>query len=262
MNAAHRFARDAMATTFEIVISGETADYARQAADAAFDELDRLEAELSRFVPHSDVSQLHAAAAGVPVCVGQALVECLELARRVWRQTGGAFDVTLGSGMDSLSVDAAAHLVTRLTEAVRVDLGAIGKGYAVDAMADVLADWRIARALIHGGTSSARAIGPEAWPVVLRHPKDRSRELAALELRACAIGGSANELHGPHIIDPRTGQPPPRDAAWAIAPAAALADAMSTAAMLLTDAELNDLPTDLARRIITFDGTELRTWQQ
>ena len=93
----HRFRHNAMATTFEVMIAGENAEYARQTAEEAFDEIDRLELELSRFIENSDVSLISGLAAGRSARVGIAAFECLRLAARVHAETGGAFDVTIGA---------------------------------------------------------------------------------------------------------------------------------------------------------------------
>ena len=93
---ARRFAHQAMNTEFEIFCGHGDADYAQQAAWAAFDLLDRMERELSRFVPNSDISRInHAGAggerAGEPVDDGMSRAG----ARGAFRETGGAFDISL-----------------------------------------------------------------------------------------------------------------------------------------------------------------------
>jgi len=93
----HRFAFDAMASVFEVIIAGQEQRYARQAAEAASDEVERLERELSRFNPSSDVSQIGGLKPGEYARVGVATMECLMAAARVHAETGGAFDVTVGA---------------------------------------------------------------------------------------------------------------------------------------------------------------------
>jgi len=266
----HRFARDAMGTTCGIVIAGQQPVYAEQAAAAAFEELARLEAELSRFIERSEVAQINAAAAGEPVRVGIAAWECLQLAARVWAETGGAFDVTLGTGMDLLGLDAGERTVTRLGPAVAADLGGIGKGYAVDAMAAVLRDWGVETALVHTGQSTVYVIGSppgaEDWPVAIRDPENEVQSLGTVRLRERALSGSGVRVRGGHIVDPRqagrTGdsESPGREGAnpvaehprasargsklisrrgaWAIAPTAAESDALSTAFMVMSPGEV------------------------
>jgi thiamine biosynthesis lipoprotein len=264
----HRFAHQAMATTFEAIVQYEDKFYAQQAAQAAFDEVDRLERDLSRFLENSDVARINNLPALRPLPLSLDTFECLRISAEMSRETGGAFDVTVGllvdcwrdeekkprtptpeelqsarehTGMHLISFDEPTHAIALATSPVRVDLGGIGKGYAVDKMAGMLREWSIDRALIHGGFSSVLSLdaphGTGGWPVTLSHPLDRRRTLVRLELEHVAVSGSGVEK-GPHIIDPRRGEPVrSKIAAWSIASDAARADALSTAFMLMTPDE-------------------------
>ena len=260
--AACRFSHAAMGTTFEILTAGQDARYAGQAASAAFDELDRLEGQLSRFIETSDIAQLNAAPAGGAVRLGPAAFECLQQARQVHDATGGAFDVTVGPllacwraadgsprrpgareladalarvGMDRLRIDRADHAVTAAVEGMCVDLGGIGKGYALDQMAELLGEWSLDAALLACGSSTALAVGPPAgtgWRVEMSGA-------GALWLRDRALSGSGVRLRAGHIVDPRTARPAQgRTHAWAVAPRAAAADALSTAFMVMSADEV------------------------
>jgi len=265
----HRFSHQAMATTFEIIVQNADGRYAEQAANAAFDELDRIETELSRYVENSDVTRINNALAGRPVPLGLDTFECLEISGEIHARTGGAFDVTVGflvdcwldeerkprvpsaqelefarkhTGMRLLFLDEASHSVTLAESPVRVDLGGVGKGYGVDKMAELLREWSIDRALIHGGFSSVLALeAPKdtpGWPVTLSDPNDRTRTLARLQLQGVAVSGSGVEKGG-HIIDPRSARPVEgKLAAWSITADATGADALSTAFMVMTAAEV------------------------
>ena len=96
----HRFTHQAMATTFEIVVQHADKLYAQQAADAAFDELDRIEGELSRYIENSDVARINGLAAGQLLSLGLETFECLQISQKIHGQTGGAFDVTVGFLLD------------------------------------------------------------------------------------------------------------------------------------------------------------------
>ncbi|GAG26710.1 unnamed protein product, partial [marine sediment metagenome] len=100
ISAAHRFSHEAMATTFEIFILHPDTHYAEQAAWAAFDELDRLEEQLSRFIENSDISRINILATNQPLQIGLAAFECLQLSARIYTETNGAFDITVGTLMD------------------------------------------------------------------------------------------------------------------------------------------------------------------
>jgi len=228
---ALRFAHQAMATEFEIFCVHANRDYAQQAAWAAFDLLDRLERELSRFIENSDISRINALALGESTRVSRWTMECLEIARQAYSETGGAFDISLGSGLDRLQLVPRVQMVRATAIGVRLDLGGIGKGYAVDRMAEVLGEWDIHRALIHGGGSSVLALeappGRAGWPLTLG-------PCGAVEAHRRVFSASGIRKGG-HIVNPRTGQPiRDREAVWVSAGQnGAMAEAYSTAFMIL-----------------------------
>jgi FAD:protein FMN transferase len=257
---ARRYSHEAMHTVFEVHAAHPDERYAAQAAQAAFDLTDRLERELSRFVANSDVSRINHLAAGESTRVTATTLECLVIARHVFELTGGAFDVSIGTGLPSLEFDDEDVLVRATREGVRIDLGGIGKGYAVDLMAEVLEEWELRHALVHGGFSSVLALdapaGLEGWPLTLSDPAGPSRVLARLSARQMALGASGLQK-GDHIVEPRTGRPVRgRRAAWVAAPrpesaqgrtavgdgprlaATAVTDALTTAFMLLGTQEI------------------------
>ena len=263
LRGVQRFSHEAMATVFEVHAVHPDAGYAAQAAQAAFDLADRLERELSRFLPNSDIGRINHLAAGEHTRVSPSTMECLVIARHVFDLTGGAFDISIGSGLPSLELDPDSFLVRATGSGVRIDLGGIGKGYAVDVMAGLLEEWGLGLALVHGGFSSVLALeapaGRDGWPLTLSDPGAPSRVLARLAVRQTALGASGLRK-GDHIVDPRTGEPARgRRAAWAAVPrpevpgadaridgspraaAAAVADALTTALMLLSLAEVETL---------------------
>lgn len=251
---AHRFSHRAMNTMFETIVCGQEAEYAEQAAWATFDELDQIETELSRFIEGSDIWQINSLHAGESVTVGIAAIECLQLARRICDETSGAFDVTACGtkrGMDLVLIDENEFTVTVEADGVTVDLGGIGKGYAVDRMAAMLGEWEIHCAIVHSGQSSVCAIGSpgdrEGWVIALGGPTAPGASREKLVLRDRALSGSAQTTDDRHIIDPRDGKPVAAAvAAWAIAPSAALADALSTAFVVMSDEEVRQYCADHA----------------
>src|SRR6202012_6084849 len=116
-----------------------------------------MERELSRFIRNSDISRINHAAPGEHVRVCRWTIECIELARTAFRETGGAFDILLGTGLDRLEVSWN-HVEER--RCLKLDLGGIGKGYALDRMAEVLDEWDIRAAPLHVGHSSVLALDP------------------------------------------------------------------------------------------------------
>ena len=268
----HRFSHQAMGTFFEATIAGEDAPYAGQAAQALFKEIDRLERLLSRFDPSSEIGRIGRLRPGESLMIGHETFECLSVAERVRQETDGAFDVNVRAAVkygpssqtraEHISANSSANRLSLTQteqgfEAARaeqadgpwrpidLDLGAIGKGYALDRAIDLLSDWSIGNALIHGGTSTAVAVGnapgKQGWPVGVGGgwpSPDAPREIL---LSGRALSGSGTEVKGPHIIDPRTGNPAGGHlAAWALHPSACAADALSTAFMVMDTAEVED----------------------
>ena len=270
---AHHFAHEAMATVFEIYITDDDETYARQGAQAAFAEVDRLELEMSRFISNSDISRLNDAVSGETVGLGMDVFECLSRAREMYDKTSGAFDISVGAlyscwlnddrtlrqpsdeelaraceltGLDHLKLNEEDFSAEVLTEGVQFDLGGIGKGYAAEKMAEILREWSLGQALVLAGASSVLSVsvpeGMTGWPIKLRHPGNREDVLARFELTEGAISGSGNQK-GQHIIDVRSVEGVPvegRLAAWAMAPDAVAADALSTAFMMLSAGDIDD----------------------
>jgi thiamine biosynthesis lipoprotein len=240
----HTLAHEAMATQFRLTVVHADAVYARQAAAAAFEELDRIEGRLSRFVEPSDISRVNRLGRGQSTVVQPDTLDCLGIAMEVRRDTQGAFDVAYASAGPRprgllFELNAEDHTVRVLADGVVLDLGGIGKGFALDRMAGLLADWEIDRAVLAASTSTLLALGAplreSGWLITFGPEHDLRRE----QLVNRALSGSGTAVKGDHIIDPRTAYPVQnRLRAWAGAPSAALADALSTAFMVMTQAEI------------------------
>lgn len=277
----HRFAHEAMATTFEVILAAKTPSkemelYAAQAAQAAFREIDHVENDLSHFINASDISRINHLGAREPVRVSLITYECLQIAEQLYRETDGVFDVTIGAlmacwrtpdgkdrrptakeiktaralvGMDKVVFNEQDLTIALKKEGVSLDLGGIGKGYALDKAAEVLQDWHedtpeITGVLMHGGESTVLAVAAppaqEGWKVsVGGDMKDSGLTPQEIVLRDRALSGSGTQLRGKHIIDPRTARPA-RGAlrAWASSPSGAVSDALATAFMTLNPAEV------------------------
>jgi FAD:protein FMN transferase len=247
MSDIHVFNHHAMATQFQARIAGEERDYASQAAQAAFAVADHLESLLSRFRANSEISQIAQLAPGGTLRLSEPVFACLELAQRMELATAGAFSATAAA----LKTQPARPRWTLLKEQFSIraesgrlefDLGAIGKGFALDRMAEVLGEWECPVFLLVAGGSSILAGGapPETpgWSCGLGDDNSPQR----YRLQHVSLSGSGLVVKGPHILDPRTGVPAAvRNRVWALADTAAESDALSTACMILREAEISEV---------------------
>jgi len=276
-----RVACQAMATRFEILLAGDDLVLLRAAGEEALEDIARLEGQLSRFLPSSEISRVNRHAATAPVPVSSRVFRLLEQARRLWQQTAGAFDPTVGPlmdcwgftadrgrapateevsaarervGMDLVELEATNHTVRFLRSGVQLDLGAIGKGFALDCAVELLREAGVERAFLHGGTSSVYALGAASegvpWKTAVLDPRrggggvslgEAPRCVATVSLRDQGLGGSsgwgrrlaAGERVYGHVLDPRMGEPVADTWLAAVAlPSATESDALATALLV------------------------------
>ncbi|MGQ0815386.1 MAG: FAD:protein FMN transferase [Gemmatimonadota bacterium] len=234
--SALRAATAAMGTRFELVISCADEHEARPVVEEALREIEELHARFTRFSPASLLSHINRTAAFRPVRLDRGTFDLFGAALLVHTQSGGAFDVTVGTGAILLDEDSCSIAFDR--HGVSLDLGAIAKGYALDRAAGILRAGGVTSALLHGGTSSVIAIGAppdaSAWRVGLA----RGRALPCLDLCDAALSVSrpfSQLIEGEtHIRDPRNGTAVEQKRfAVVIGPSACLADAWSTALAVL-----------------------------
>jgi thiamine biosynthesis lipoprotein len=265
--------RSAMSCQFEIFLNAGQHPGAEEVAIEALDLVDELEDQMSVYRDHSEVSRINRRAGSEPVPVEPRLFELLRCAVDLHDQSQGAFDITAGPlskvwgfyrrqgrmpsradlrdalrRVDSgwLQLDAEDHTIQFGTPTMEINLGGIGKGYALDRCAELLRQRGVEDFLLHGGQSSVLAGGSCAgsdddqpgWIVSVRHPLRPGRRLAEIRLADCAVGTSGSgrqrfhykgRRYG-HILDPRTGKPAEGVlSSSVIAPSAATADALATA---------------------------------
>jgi thiamine biosynthesis lipoprotein len=276
-----RIGRRAMACEFEVAVNTGQYSHAALAAVDALDVVDRLEQQMSVYRDDSEISELNRAAFDQAVEIEPRLFEILALGVQLYRDTGGAYDLTAGPlsqiwgfyqragrvptagelaesmtrvGTGKIELNAERLTVRFRVPGMQINLGSIGKGYALDRAAEVMSDHCIDHYLLHGGQSSVLARGSrglfdsaeaaerEGWWIGLRHPLRPNQRMAEVRVlnRALATSGSAVQFfmhegrrYG-HILDPRTGRPAEGSlSATVIAPTAAMADAISTACYVL-----------------------------
>lgn len=242
-----QFNHAAMATHFEVRIAHEERQYAAQAAQAAFDLLNSLESRLSRFRSDSDIVRASHLAPGDSMRLSEPAFACLQIAKQMDRATRSAFCPTPGAmatqqALPEWNLLPGELSIQCLSGRLEFDLGAIGKGFALDRMAELLRDWDCCSFLLVAGGSSILSGSPppelDGWSCGLGE-NDASLRLS---LTDASLSGSGLAVKGAHILDPRTGQPALRQLrAWVLADSAAESDALSTACMVLSEAELEEV---------------------
>jgi thiamine biosynthesis lipoprotein len=271
---------EAMATRFELVLHGERDVALRGAGEEAIGEIHRIEAALSLYRPTSQISAVNRNGAATPVRVTPEVFHLVERALQFTHITGGAFDITVAPllrawglmkdqgripsekdlaearacvGAALIEMDSADYSIGFRRAGVMLDLGSIGKGYALDRALDILKEAGGADALLHGGTSTILAMGKpttgEPWrvaipapPPSLANPASSPLEpLAIVDLRDSSLSLSAvwgkgfengGRFHG-HVMDPRLGSPVAGALMAAVVlPSATESDALSTALLV------------------------------
>jgi thiamine biosynthesis lipoprotein len=275
-----------MGTRFEIILYGERELYLKTVAEEVFREIERLEAKLSYYNESSDIADLNQRAAHSAVLLDPPLFRLLEQAKQFSEQSEGAFDITVapllecwgfvgGSGalppaeslaealtkvgMHHLHLDASDRSAYFDVEGVRIELGAIGKGYALAQCVEMLHDFEIESALLHGGTSSVYALGTppdaEGWKVAVQSPRQEAI-LAHITLKDISLSVSAPRNKGfqigekryGHVLDPRSGTPISAHLLAALTcPSPLAGDAFSTALLVQGKAWFPTLSTLLTK---------------
>jgi FAD:protein FMN transferase len=236
---------------------------------AVMDEMRRIEAAYSPYRDDSELSRLNREAAAGWVPVSAELIDLLTRSARMSELTDGAFDVTYASvgryydyragqrpdaatvrrAIDAIDyryvqVDAAGGRVRFAHPAVHVDLGGIGKGYAVDRCIAILRQAGVTQASVSAGGDSY-ILGDrrgEPWTVGIRDPRDAQRMTAVLPLMDTAVSTSGDYerffeeggVRYHHILDPATGESARRS--WSVTilgPESTLTDALSTSVFVL-----------------------------
>jgi thiamine biosynthesis lipoprotein len=267
-----RLALEAMGTRFELILGPGQEDGARLRAigEEALAEIVRLDDQLSIYRSSSEVSWINARANVAAVRIEERLFRLIERCVQLSRATDGAFDVTVGPlmsvwgffdgpgripgederrraessvGWKHLELNSIERTVRFRRPGMRIDFGAIGKGYAIDRAIEILHGHGVTSALLHGGTSSIHAIGApadaDAWHIRWISPVGAERMFALRDraLSVSAVHGKAFEAEGRvfgHVMDPRTGTPTMGARATVVTgPQSLECDAISTALLVL-----------------------------
>ena len=237
---------EGMGTVFTVAVYGRDRTFLAEVVEEVFEEVDRLDEQMSNYKPDSELSAINRGAATHPVVVEPGLFHLLEISVRRSEETGGAFDVTVGPLMKSwgffrgrgrlpppaeisqvlkrvgyqhLKLDTERRTIRFDEGGVEIDLGGIAKGYAVDRAVEILRSNGITSALVSSGTSSIYALGSppgeRGWKITLRAPYDarEAGDIFHLQNYSLSTSGSYEKFFKVggknfcHIMNPHTGWP-------------------------------------------------------
>ena len=253
----HSFDRDLMNTSLNILISGVEQNYAKSAAFDCFADVESLEQILSLYRFGSDVSCINSSEVGTVTPLTTVGTECIHLAFSASAMSKGVIDICMGEYFLKAKNDTTylipetprkgkfefdpEHFLIKKVEEGKIDLGSIGKGYAVDCVVKKLKEmWEIENAFISFGGSSIYAFGKndenKSWQINLS-------DKLQIDVDDFAVGASGTSVLGNHIIDARTGKVPETQPfrTWCFCGNASIADAMATAFMLLSKDEIREV---------------------
>jgi len=287
-----------MGTRIQVELWSDDEAQANGAIDAVMEEMERIDRDMSTYKPDSEVSRVNDNAAKGPMEISPELFDLLTTALEYSRITEGAFDITYASvgymydfrahkrpteeqieaalpavNYRHVILDPEKHTVFFSQPGVRIDLGGIGKGHAVDRGIAILQARGVQHALVTAGGDS-RIIGDrfgKPWIVAIRHPDDKDRVIAKIPLVDTAISTSGDYeryfdedgVRYHHIIDPHTGHSASKvRSATVIASTATRTDGLSKTAFVLGADEAiriyNSLD-DVDAILVTPDGRVLYT---
>jgi len=238
--------RPAMGTEFKIYLYAEQDEQAEAWFGAAFAEIERLDETLSNYKPESELSRINRLAGHQMVTTDPEMYALLQTCIEYSRRSGGTFDITVGPlmrawgffrgqgkypapwqldkarekvGWQKVQLDPAGRTVHFAVDGMELDLGGIGKGYAVDRVIRQLRMAGVKAAMVDAGSSTLYAIGAppgkKGWLVGVPKPGDRSQTISTVLLKDESLSTSGSyekffQLNGRtycHIMDPRTGAP-------------------------------------------------------
>lgn len=251
----HKFSHQAMDTEFHLSIAKTNPKYAGQAAINAFRELDIIEGHLSRYIEHSDISRINNLSAGESTIIDPITFECLKIAADMKLASDGAFDIAYASQSTRplkhlYRLDGDKYTCQSLSDGLEIDLGGIGKGFALDKMAELLSEWDLDSLMLRASYSTVLALSPPADKDGWQAGFGDGDERIELLLDRQALAGSGIVVQGEHIVDQRNPGGKTRYRAWALSSSGARADALSTAFMIMgidsIEEYIRQNPTDTA----------------
>lgn len=258
-----------MGTNIQVELWADSEATGNKATSAVLAEMERINQAMSPYIATSELSRLNARAANEAVKVSQELFDLVALSVSFSEQTQGAFDITFASVgflydyrqrikpdataiselLDSISyrhlqLDAVGRTIHYANKDVKVDLGGIAKGHAVDNAVTILKGMGIEHALVTAG-GDTKLLGDRRgrpWIVGIRDPRNGERQAVVLPLENTALSTSGDyeryfENDGVryhHILSPKTGTSAKNVQSVSImGPSSTQNDALSTAVFVL-----------------------------
>lgn len=258
-----------MGTNIVVEVYHENPELGKAAIAAVVDEIERINQSMSTYIASSDISLINKLAYTQELEVSKEIFDLLSLSKEISQLTNGAFDITYASvgylysypdktkptqaQIDSL-LGAVNYQFVELNEAkqtvrfthknVKIDLGGIAKGYAVDNAIALLSKLGIEHALVTAG-GDTRLLGDrlgKPWIVGIRDPRDRNKQAVVIPLAQSAMSTSGDyeryfEQDGErfhHILSPKTGKSAREvQSVSIIGPQSVYNDALSTAVFVM-----------------------------
>ncbi len=295
-------------TLVEITVAYQNKQQAEEAIAAAYEEMDRIEALLSRYRPESEIAQINRnAGAEQGVQVSREVREILQRSLQYAALTDGLFDITVGPIVDLWGIGTDHERMPDASELQRVlpsigyknvelledgrirlrypevnlDLGGIGKGYAVDQAVEVLRRYKITSGLVNAG-GNIRSIGTKPdgtpWRIGIQHPRKPNEMVGVMQLQDAAVATSGDyerffmqhNIRYHHIFVPQTGMPAREcQSVTIIAKTAEVADVFSTTVFVMGPARglkfledqqaVEGMIIDSDGKIITTSGFSFKT---
>jgi len=235
-----------MGTEFTVAAYGRDPKFLAETVEQVFEEIDRIDAQMSNYKPESELSVINREAASRAVEVEPSLFALIQKSLQFSEDTGGAFDITVGPlmkawgffrgegrlpgaeelhavlrhvGYQHVKLDCTARTIHFDVPGIELDLGGIAKGYAVDRAVGILRENSVTAALVSSGMSSIYALGAppneQGWKIILRNPFDSTVPADVVYLKNFSMSTSGNynkffKLGGKtysHIMNPHTGMP-------------------------------------------------------
>ncbi|MEL7003806.1 MAG: FAD:protein FMN transferase [Bacteroidota bacterium] len=267
------FEHPAMATHYHLNFIEDENVYADSMAKECFNRIDELETKLSRFIPDSDISRINAMKADQELMIDIETYECLKMAIEINQWTNGAFDIGVGEFMNifrgykegiltlseqknalkqaleekvagSIYLDPEEHKIYCIKPGIKFDLGALGKGYAIDVICEMVKENKFRNFSISASDSTVSVHQDGKHDSAFNYKLTAEEDEVEVVLRGESVSASGTYWQGNHIFDPRTASNAVDlkfDRIWVCSDSAAMSDAFSTALFLMNEEEVETM---------------------